>query len=384
MFQFYTQDQEMLRKIAREFVEAEIAPMAAEWDEKDVCPKEMFPKLGQLGFLGIFAGEEYGGAGLGLTERAIVLEEIARHSAGLAIAVMTHDLAIAAMVNFANEDQKKAYLPQLISGEKVGGVSVTEPTGGSDFANQATTMEKDGDNWVINGRKVFITNSHICDIDVWTGTSGTDEKGRPQITAVVIPEGTDGHTPGRHENKFGLRGSVTGEVICNDVKVPLDCLVGKEGQGGAIALHTIGNFGRSGMSAIAVGILRGCVEESVKFAQERVVYGKPISKLQAIQFIIADNQADYAAAECMLYNATTAYDKGLKDSIARVAATKLFTSEVAVNAAKRSMDLMGGYGIVNEYPQGRFLRDAMTVIPSGATSHIQRLIVAGDTIAKYK
>jgi len=374
----------MLRKIVREFVDAEVAPKAAQWDEEDVCPKELFPVMGELGFLGIFAPEEFGGAGLGISERAIVLEEVSRYSAGLGIAMMTHDLAIAALVNFGTEEQKKEYLPKLITGEKIGGLSVTEATGGSDMSNQATTMTKDGDNWVINGRKVFITNSHIADIDIWTGTTGVNEKGRPELSAIIIPEGTAGHTPGRKENKFGLRGSVTGEVICNEVTVPLDCLLGKEAKGGAIALSTIGNFGRSGMSAIAVGILRGCVEESVKFANERVVYGKPISKLQAIQFIIADNQADYAAAECMLYNATAAYDNGLKDSVAKIAATKLFTSEASVNAAKRSIDLMGGYGIVNEYPQGRFLRDAMTVIPSGATSHIQRLIVAGDTIAKLK
>jgi alkylation response protein AidB-like acyl-CoA dehydrogenase len=377
MFQFFTEDQKMLQKVIREFVEQEIAPHAAEWDEKDVCPVELWPKMGQMGMFGIFVPAQYGGPGLGLTERNIILEEVSRYSAGLGIAMMTHELAIASILNFGSEEQKMQYLPVLISGEKVGGLSVTEPTGGSDFGNQNTTIEKKEDGYVINGRKCFITNSHIAQINVITGTSGVNEKGRKIISAVIVPEGTPGWSAGRKENKLGLRGSVTGDIICCEVKVPLNCMIGKEGDGTKIAMHTIGHFGRGGMSAIAVGVMRGCLEEGVKFSKERIVYAKPISTLQAIQFIIAENKADLDAAHAMMYNATAIYDRGNECS-ADIAALKLFTSEASVRAAKRTIDLMGGYGVINEYPVGRFLRDAMAIIPSGGTSHIMSIIVASS------
>jgi len=380
MFQFFTKEQEMLRKAAREFVEREVAPYAAEWDETDHCPVELWPKWGELGFFGLFVSEEYGGAGMGLTERAIVLEEVSRYSAGLGIAFMTHELAIAAIYNHGTEEQKRKYLPDLISGIKIGGLSVTEPTGGSDLGNQATTIEKTDQGWVINGRKVFITNSHIAHINVVTGTSGVNEKGRKVLSVVIIPENTPGISPGRKENKLGLRGSVTGDVILNNVCVPEDCLLGKEGKGQAIALSTIGNFGRSAMAALAVGVLRGCVEEGIKFAKERIVYGKPIAKIPAIQEIIAENQCEYEASHAMLYNATALYDRG-QDATPQIAAVKYFASEAAVRAAKRTIDLMGGYGVINEYPVGRFLRDAMTIIPSGGTSHIMQIIVAAAALS---
>ncbi len=379
MFQFFNSDQKSLQKLVREYVEQEIAPNAAEWDEKDVCPDHLWPVLGQMGFFGIFVPTQYGGPGLGLTERSIVLEEISRHSAGLGIAMMTHDLAIAAILNFGTEEQKQKYLPQLISGEKIGGLSVTEPTGGSDFGNQNTTIEKTEEGYVINGRKCFITNSHNAVINVVTGTSGVNEKGRKIISAVIVPEGTPGWSAGRKEHKLGLRGSVTGDVICNDLKVTADCMIGKEGDGSKIAMHTIGHFGRSGMAAIALGVIRGCCEEGVKFAKERIVYGKPISALQAIQLIIADNQVDYEAGQAMLYNATSIYDSGVQCA-PEVAAAKLFVSRNAVKAAERTIDLMGGYGVINEYPAGRFLRDAMAIIPSGGTSQIMGIIVAGNQL----
>jgi alkylation response protein AidB-like acyl-CoA dehydrogenase len=379
MFQFFNEDQKMLRQVVREFVEREVAPYAAEWDEKDYCPVELWPKLGEMGMFGIFVPEQYGGSGLGLTERAIVLEEVARHSAGLAIAMMTHDLALAALLNFGSEEQKQEYLPVLASGKKVGGLSVTESTGGSDFGNQNTIIERLEDGYLVNGRKCFITNSHCAEVNIVTGCSGVDEKGRKVLSAILVPPETPGWAAGRKENKLGLRGSITGDTICNDVKVPHNCIVGKEGKGAAIAMHTIGHFGRSGMSAISVGVLRGCLEEGIKFAKERILYGKPLSKLQSIQFIIAETQADYEAAHAMLYNATSIYDRG-ETCIPKIAAVKLFSSEAAVRASKRSIDLMGGYGVINEYPVGRFLRDAMAIIPSGGTSHIMSIIIAGEAL----
>jgi len=380
MFFKFTEEQEMLRKAVREFVEAEIAPKAAQWDEEDVCPVELFPMMGELGITGIFVPEEYGGAGLGWVERAICLEEISRYSAGLGIALMTHHLGMAPLLKYGTEEQKRKYLPELCAGTKICGLSVTEPGGGSDFLGQKATGEFVDGKWVLNGRKCFITNSHTADVDIWSVVTGKDEKGRPQMTAFIIEADTAGHTPGRKENKLGLRGSVTGDVNCVDVKVGPENMLGKEGQGASIAMASIQEVGRAGMAAINVGILRGCVEEAVKFSNERILYGKPLNKLQAIQFIIAENRVDYEAAQLLTYRAAGLKDEG-KPCSTEFAIAKLFATEAAAAAAKRTIDLMGGYGVINEYPVGRFLRDALASIPAGGTSHIQKMIIAGATIS---
>lgn len=377
----FTQEQEMLRKAVREFVEAEIAPKAAEWDEKDICPVELFPMMGELGICGIFIPEEYGGTGLGYVERAICLEEISRHSAGLGIALMTHHLGMAPILDFGTEEQKKKYLPELCAGTKICGLSVTEPGGGSDFTGQKSTGEFIDGKWVLNGRKCFITNSHTADIDIWVVRTGTDDKGRASFSTFIIEKGTPGHSPGRKENKLGLRGSTTGDVNCVDVKLDPEQMLGKEGQGAKLGMLAIGEVGRAGMAAIGVGILRGCVEESVKFANDRIVYGKPISKLQAIQLDIADIRLDYEAASLLTYSAAVLKDE--KQSVTtEFSMAKLFATEGAVRSAKKTMDIMGGYGVINEYPVGRFLRDALASLPSGATSHIQKIIIAADTLRK--
>ncbi|SHJ82499.1 Acyl-CoA dehydrogenase [Dethiosulfatibacter aminovorans DSM 17477] len=379
MFELFNEDQKMLRTVVRELVEKEIAPHAAEWDEKDHCPKEMFELLGRQGLLGVFVSPEYGGVGLGLTERAIILEEIARHSAGFAIAVMANDLAIAGIYKYGKEDIKKQWLPKLCSGEIISELAITEPTGGSDLINHSTTLEKEDDGYMLNGRKVFITNSHIADLHVWTAASGVNEKGRKVLTAVVIPPGVDGISHGRKEDKLGLRSSVTGDMIAKDVKLDSGMILGEEGKGAGIALSTIGNFGRSGMSAIAVGIIRGSVEEAIKFGKERIIYGKPLLKIPAIQDLLAENQIEYEAASTMLYNATNIYDNG-GNAAPRFAAAKYFSTESAIRSSRRTMDLMGGYGVINEYPIGRFLRDSLTNIPAGGTSQILKVIIAGNLV----
>lgn len=378
-FQF-TEEQEMLRKAVREFVEAEIAPHAHQWDEEDHCPVELFPKMGEMGITGIFVPEIYGGAGLGHVERAICLEEIGRHSAGLAIAMMTHHLGMSAILYFGSEEQKKKYLPELAAGTKIGGLSVTEPGGGSDFMGQKAAGELKDGKWVLNGRKCFITNSHIADVDVVTVVTGTDDKGRPMITAFIIDKDTPGHAPGRKEHKIGLRGSVTGEVILSEVKLSPEQMLQKEGAGAKIGMASIGEIGRAGMAALCVGILRGCVEESVKFSNERILYGKPINKLQSIQFIIAENRLDYETAKLLTYRAASMKDAG-QPCAPEFAMAKLYATEAAVNAAKRTIDLMGGYGCIEEYPASRFLRDAIASIPAGGTSHVQKLIIAGSTVS---
>lgn len=377
-FQF-TEEQEMLRKAVREFVEAEIAPHAAEWDEKEYCPVELFPKMGEMGITGIFVPEEYGGVGLGHVERAICLEEVSRYSAGLGIALMTHHLGIAPILYYGTEEQKQKYLPDLAAGKKICGLSVTEPAGGSDFMGQKATGELKDGKWVLNGRKCFITNASVADVDIWAVVTGQDEKGRALMTTFIIDKDTPGHTPGREEHKIGLHGSATGDITCVDVTLGEDAVLGGVGKGAKIAMASIQEVGRAGMAAISVGILRGCLEEGVKFSNERILYGKPLNKLQAIQFIIAENRVDYEAARLLTYHAASLKDAG-KPCATEFSVAKLYASEAAIQAAKRTIDLMGGYGCINEYPVGRFLRDAIATIPAGGTSHVQKMIIAGSTI----
>ncbi|GHV35433.1 acyl-CoA dehydrogenase [Synergistales bacterium] len=379
----FTEEQKMLRKAVRDFVEAEVAPKAAEWDEQDVCPIDVFKKLGEMGVNGICIPEAYGGAGQGFVERTICIEELARHSGGLAMTMMTHHLGAALISQYGTEEQKKKYLPDLCSGANIGGLAVTEPGGGSDFIGQKTLAEKKDGGWVINGRKCFITNSHNAEVTVVTAKTGEDEKGRNKLSAFLVEKGAEGFTPGRKEHKLGLRASVTGDVALTNVKVPESAILGKEGGGSKIGLEGISEIGRAGMSAICVGLLRACVEEAVKFANERIVYGKPIAKLQAVQFEVAQVRMAYEAARLLTYYAAGMKDNGIPCAN-EVATAKLFSTEAAVQASKRTMDLMGGYGVINEYPVGRFLRDALTSLSSGGTSHIMQIIIAGNTLTNFQ
>ncbi len=375
----FTQQQEMLRKAVREFVEKEVKPVAARLDAESRFPMDIFVKMGKLGFAGVFVPQQYGGAGLGMTERAIILEELGRHAAGLAMALMTHHLGVDAILLYGTEEQKNKYLPDLAAGKKITGLAVTEPTGGSDVAGQLATAVRENGNWVINGRKCFITNSSNAEVNVITARTGEDAKGRPAFSAFIVENAVEGFSSGREEDKVGLRGSSTGDLLMNGCKVGDASLLGGEGNGMKMALSLFTKIGRTGMAAIGLGIIRACLEDGVKFAKERVLYGKPLSKLQAIQFEIARIRIDYEAARLLTYNAV-----GLKEggagADAEIAAAKYFATEGAVRAAKRTMDLMGGYGVINEYPVGRYMRDALTTISCGGTSHIMQIIVAGQTL----
>lgn len=375
----FDENRKMLQNAIRDFVVEEVAANAAIWDEQDKFPIELFPPMGEIGITGVMAPEELGGEGLGYFERAICLEEISRYSAGLGIAVMTHHLGMSTILDAGSIQQKEKYIPYLASGKKIAGLSVTEAGGGSDYMGQSSSGEKIGEKWCINGRKCFITNAGVADIDIWTVKTGEDSKGRPTLTAFIMDETVKGHKGGRKENKIGLRGSVTGDVICDNAMLDENMVLGAVDGGAKIGMRAIGEVGRSGMAAICVGILRGCLEESVKFANERIIYGKPLSKLQSAQFIIAENRTAYEAARLMLYNSMSLKDKG-QSCANEIAMAKLFASEEAVKAAKRTMDLMGGYGCINEYPVGRYLRDALASIPSGGTSHIQKIIICGGAM----
>lgn len=374
-------EQDILKKAVKEFAEAEIAPHAAQWDEAGHFPLEMFRKLGELGLTGIIVPEAYGGSGLGYTELAIALEEIGRHSAGVSVSLLPHYLVISAILNFGNDEQKRRWLPRLAAGEITACLSVTEPTGGSDLSNIGTAAELAGNDWYINGRKVFITNAHLAGIDLVIARTGVDEKGRHLLSAFVVEEHTQGRIPGRKENKFGLRSSDMGEIIYKDARAPQENMLGGPGDGRKVALASIGETGRGGMAAVSLGIIRACLEDSVKFSRERVLYGRALSGLQAIQFMISENRMDYETSRLLTYRAFALKDSG-RDCAAEFAMAKLYATEAAVRAARRTMDLMGGYGIINEYPANRYLRDALSGIPADGTSQVMQLIIAADTLKR--
>lgn len=378
-----TGEQELVKKAVIEFAEREVAPHAAEWDEEDLCPVDVLKQMGQLGFLGTIVPPEYGGTGLGYTARAVVLEEIARPSAGLAMVAMTHCLGIEPILRHGSEEQKRRYLPKLATGEWIGGLATTEPSGGSDLSGQQTNAELKDGKWVINGRKCFTTNFDIADVCVMVARTGTDDKGRPELSAFIIEKGTAGFEQGHREDKLGLRSSSTGDLVLKDVRLDESALLGKRGDGIKIALGTIGEVGRPGMAAIALGIIKGCLEEGVKFARERIIYGKPLTNVQAIQFMIAENRTDYEAARLLVYNATSLKDAGNRCDVESSVA-KLYSTEAAVRCAERTIELMGGYGVMNQYPVSRYLRDAMTTISAGGTSQIMKVVIGSDSIRKMQ
>lgn len=379
MFEFFSEEQRLIRKIARDFVDQHVAPYAKRWDEEHTCPKELWPEFAKAGLIGSFVPQEYGGAGYGLVERTVIVEEIARHSAGLAIAFMTNDIAIAIILGFGSDQMRKEYIPQMVEGKLIGSFAVTEWTGGSDFSNQATTVSRDEDSIRVNGQKCFVTNAGFADFSIITGVEGTDERGRNIISAVLVPADTRGFMWGRAENKIGMRSSTTGDLIMKQVELPLSNAIGRPGSGAAVALKTIARYGRSAMTSIAVGILRGCYEESVAFAKDRIIYGRPLSRLYTAQEIIAHTRSEYEAAHAMLYNAVS-IDADDPRYVPRISSAKLFCSEAAVRSAKRAMDMMGTYGLLEEYPIERYLRDALAVIPSGGTSHIMSIVTAKDSL----
>jgi len=348
----FTEEQELFRKAAREFAETQIAPLVPkmeetgrDWDPaiKALCDAEM---------MAITIPEEYGGLGLGYIERLIALEEIARVSVATAMMMQVGGLGIAPIINFGSEDQKKQYLPGLASGDHFATVAVTEPSGGSDPKGCSTTYKKQGDQYILNGRKCFITNSHIADVQVMKGFKATHE-----------------------EHKVGMRGCNTGEIELKDCEVPAENLLSEEGKGMRVSMASISDTGRGGMVGCSLGLQQACLEAAVKFANERILYGKPISKLQAIQMKFADMKIDLEAGRLLGYRAAAIQDAGGRSGN-EFAVAKYYTAEAAQRAAKMAVDIHGGYGCMEEFVVTRYLRDSYVLGPSAGTSDIMKVIIS--------
>jgi alkylation response protein AidB-like acyl-CoA dehydrogenase len=368
----FTEEQEMFRKAAREFAETQVAPRVAEMEETGKVSMEVVKALGEAEMMALTIPEAYDGLELGYTARLIALEEIARVSVATAMMLQVFALGIEPIVKFGSDDQKKKYLPGLASGERLATVGVTEATGGSDPTGCRTTYKKEGDDYIINGRKCFITNSHIA--DTITILAKDEENPKAFSTFIIEPE-MAGFQATHEEHKVGMRGCNTGELSIENCRVSANALLGVEGKGLRVSMAAIGDVGRGGMVGCAMGLQMACLDASIKFANERILYGKPIMKLQTIQNKIADMKIDIEAGRLLGYRAAAMQDSG-KLSSNEFAVAKYYTTEAAQRAAKMAADIHGGYGCMEEFAVTRYLRDSFVLGPSAGTSDIMKVIIA--------
>jgi len=373
-----TEEHRMIRRMVREFAEKEVAPRAEEMDETDRFPDDLFRRMGELGILGLPFPEEYGGSGCDYMSLVIALEEIARVSGSMAIMLDAHtSLCCEPIYLFGTEEQKRKYLVPLARGEKIGAFGLTEPQAGSDAGATRTRAVRDGDEWVINGQKIFITNGSIADVVVITAKTDP-EKGTRGISSFIIEKGTPGFQPGRDEKKMGLRGSVTSELFFEDCRIPAENLLGKENEGFKQFLVTL-DAGRIAIAAMAVGLAQGAFEKAVAYAKERVQFGRPIAKFQAIQWMIADTATEIEAARLMVHRAAWLKEQGVRFT-KEAAMAKLFATEVSERACYKALQIHGGYGYVREYAVERMYRDQRLCAIGEGTNEIQRLVIARQVL----
>jgi alkylation response protein AidB-like acyl-CoA dehydrogenase len=372
------EEQRLLKSTVREFAEGELAPHAREWDEKQDFPREVFRKLGELGLMGVVWPAEYGGSGLSTLDYAIVMEELSRVDAGVALSVAAHNSLCSGHLFLAgSEEQKKKYLVPLARGEKVGCWGLTENHAGSDAGGTRTTAVRDGGEWVLNGSKTFITNGRVADTAVVMAV--TDKtKGKKGISAFLVERGTRGFRSGKKEDKLGVRSSDTSELVFEDCRIPAANLLGQEGHGFLDSLRIL-DRGRIGIAAFSVGIAQASLEASIRYAKGRRQFGHAIAEFQAVQFKIADMATQVDAARLLTWRAADRRDRG-QEHTRESSMAKLFASEVAVHAALDAIQVHGGYGYIKEYPVERYLRDAKLGTIGEGTSEIQRLVIARELL----
>ncbi|WP_227935936.1 acyl-CoA dehydrogenase [Alkalihalobacillus deserti] len=370
-----TKEQTMIREMVRDFAQNEVAPNAEHVDKTAEFPIETFKKMGQLGLLGIPFSEEYGGSGGDTISYALAVEEIGRAcgSTGLSYAAAV-SLGASPLYYFGSEEQKQKYLVPLASGEALGSFGLTEPNAGSDAGGTQTKAFLDGDEYVINGEKCWITNAGFAKTVIVTAVTGKDEKGKNIISALIVPTGTPGFTITSNYDKMGVRGSNTSELVLENVRVPRENLLGDPQKGFKQFLYTL-DGGRISIAALAVGIAQGAFDAALKYSKERKQFGQPISNFQAIQFKLADMAMEIELARNMVLKAAWLKDQG-KNFTKEGAYAKLFASEMATRVCNQSIQIHGGYGYMKEYGVERMLRDAKLMEIGEGTSEIQRLVIA--------
>ena len=378
-----SREQEMLRKMYRDFAENEVKPLAEWVDENEAFPEETVKKMAKLGMLGIYFPKEYGGAGADVLSYAMCVEELSKVCGTTGVIVSAHtSLCAAPIYENGTEEQKQKYLPKLCSGEWLGAFGLTEPGAGTDAQGQQTVavLDEKGENWILNGSKIFITNAGYANVFVIIAVTGitTDKRGRKkkEISAFIVERTDPGFSVGKHEKKMGIRGSSTCELIMEDCVIPKDRLQGKQGKGFAIAMKTL-DGGRIGIASQALGLAEGAIEETIKYTKERVQFGKRISQFQNTQFQLADMHAKTEAAKWLVYSA--AMKKQNHEPYTMDAAmAKLVAAETASDVTRRCVQLFGGYGYTREYPMERMMRDAKITEIYEGTSEVQRMVIAAN------
>jgi alkylation response protein AidB-like acyl-CoA dehydrogenase len=373
-----SENQNMIADMIRKFGDEHIRPKMMEWDESQKFPVECFKKLGELGLMGVLVPSEYGGAGFGYMEYVTVITEISKICGSIGLSVAAHNsLCTGHILQFGNEEQKKKYLPKLASAEWIGAWGLTEVNTGSDAANMLTTAVKDGDHYIINGSKNFITHGVSGDVAVVIVRTG--EKGDSHgMTAFIIEKGTKGFKGGRKENKLGMRASETTELIFDNCRVHKSQIMGKEGDGFVQSLKVL-DGGRISIASLALGIAKGAMEASIKYSKERQQFGKPISEFQAIAFKIADMGTQIEAAELLIFQA--ADKKNKHEKVTKLSAmAKYYASEVAVKVANEAVQIFGGYGYTKDFPVEKYYRDAKLCTIGEGTSEIQKLVIAREIL----
>jgi len=375
-----TDDQQLLRRTVREFAETEIRPHVREWDAQQHFPIELVPKMAALGLMGIQVPEQHGGAAMSAIDYCICLEEIARVDPAVALSLAAHNGLCSAHIGFfGTEEQKQRFLAPLARGEKVGAWGLTESTSGSDAAGMRTTAARAGACWVINGAKTFTTHGRVAGTMVVMAVTNR-AAGSKGISAFVVERGTPGMTPGKKEDKLGMRASDTSEVIFENCRVPADQLLGEEGQGFVNTMQVL-DAGRIGIAAMSVGIAQGAYEAALAYAKERKAFGKTISSFQAIQFKLADAATRIEAARLLTYRAAFLKERGERTTMESSMA-KLYASEIAMRVAEDAVQIHGGYGFVKDYPAEKYFRDVKLMTIGEGTSEIQRLVIARRLLAR--
>ncbi|MDG6220067.1 MAG: acyl-CoA dehydrogenase [Candidatus Thermoplasmatota archaeon] len=370
----YTEEQLMIQKVARDFAEKEIKPQAQEVDEEEKFNRELYSKMGEIGLMGMTIPREYGGTGVDKISYCLALEEVAKACGSTALTMEAHNsLSMKHIFDKGTEEQRKKYIPKLARGEWLSTWALTEPGAGSDASGTQTVAVPDGDQWVLNGTKCFITTGHPADVAVVMAM--TDKtRGAKGISAFLVDKGTPGYSPGLEEKKLGMRGTVTSELIFEDCRIPKENLLGKEGFGFVGAMQIL-DGGRVAISALSVGLAQAALDESVKYSQEREQFGKPISRNQAIQWKLADMAVQIEAARLLVHKAAFLEDRDVPFS-KEASLAKLFSSEMATRVCLDAIQIHGGYGYTRDYPVERMLRDAKLSEIGEGTSEVQRMLIA--------
>jgi butyryl-CoA dehydrogenase len=369
-----TEEQQLVKDTAAAFVEKEIAPVASGMDRDAAYPSALVRRLGEIGFMGMFVPQEFGGSSMDFVAYVVAVEAIAKAWASLSVIMSVHNsLVCAPIVRFGSATQKETYLPSLATGEKLGCYALTEPGAGSDAGSIQTRAKREGDHYILNGNKIFVTNGSRADLAVVYAVTDP-ARGKKGISAFVVEKNTPGFIVGRLEDKLGLRSSDTATLVFDDCRVRRENLLGDEGDGFRIALATL-DGGRIGIAAQALGIAQGCLEEALAHARERRQFGRPISDFQAIQWMLADMATEIDAARLMTYRAAWLAQQGR--TVTRASAmAKLLASETANRSAYKALQIFGGYGYTKEFAVERFFRDARITTLYEGTSEIQRLVIA--------